>query len=72
MSSNLIYSILNLQHFHYRNAILIFDEAHNVEGQSCDSSSFEISTNDMQSAIMEVKQVVELAIQKSMLLPYFN
>jgi regulator of telomere elongation helicase 1 len=37
------------------NAIIIFDEAHNVESSCGDATSFEISTTDLKRAVQEVE-----------------
>ncbi len=38
------------------NAVVIFDEAHNVEGVCSDSSSFELSARQLTDAIAELKR----------------
>ena len=40
------------------NAVLIFDEAHNVDSFLSDASSFELSTLDLTSAMSEIDRAV--------------
>lgn len=42
------------------NAVIIFDEAHNLEGFCGDASSFDLSTDDLRASLQEVNQVVKL------------
>jgi len=51
---------------HFTNAVLIFDEAHNVQKVSEDSSSFEISINELKKCIDEVKQLEKIKQSISM------
>jgi regulator of telomere elongation helicase 1 len=42
----------------WENAIVIFDEAHNLESVATDATSFSISSNDIAACIAEMQQVV--------------
>lgn len=43
------------------NAIIIFDEAHNVESSCGDATSFEISSTDLSKAVREVHHCSQLS-----------
>jgi regulator of telomere elongation helicase 1 len=45
------------QNIDVKDAIIIFDEAHNLEGSCGDATSFEISSLDIATAILEVEGV---------------
>ena len=40
----------------WENAVLIFDEAHNVEGVCSDASSFDITGKNLADAMQETKR----------------
>lgn len=42
------------------NSVIIFDEAHNLEGFCGDASSFDLTTDDLRTSLQEVNQVVKL------------
>ncbi|KAG9291789.1 hypothetical protein G9A89_012074 [Geosiphon pyriformis] len=52
----------NAQKLDLDNAILIFDEAHNLESSCSDATSFEISAEDLRICITECKFCVDVAI----------
>lgn len=47
------------------NAVLIFDEAHNVEGTCSDAMSFDLPAHVIAGAIEEVGTAAELAVRKA-------
>ncbi len=44
----------------WENAIIVFDEAHNLERVASDAASFSINSTDIASCIQELQQVVQL------------
>lgn len=44
----------------WENAVIIFDEAHNLESVASDATSFSLSSTDIASYISELQQVVRL------------
>ncbi|XP_039117490.1 regulator of telomere elongation helicase 1 homolog isoform X1 [Dioscorea cayenensis subsp. rotundata] len=48
----------------WRNTVLIFDEAHNLESICADAASFELPTGYLTACISEAKQCVDLCIRK--------
>ena len=52
-------SITKLMDLSMKNRILIFDEAHNIEGVAEDGSSFKITTKDLKNALSELRAVKE-------------
>lgn len=53
-------SIRNRLGLQFDNAILIFDEAHNLEGVCGDSASFDLSEADLAQAIQEVQRCIDM------------
>ena len=43
-------------------AVLIFDEAHNVDSVACDASSFELSTTDIACCVEEMQAAIDTAM----------
>eukprot|EP00771_Trimastix_marina_P000080 gnl/Trimastix_PCT/1083.p1 GENE.gnl/Trimastix_PCT/1083~~gnl/Trimastix_PCT/1083.p1 ORF type:complete len:1148 (-),score=270.65 gnl/Trimastix_PCT/1083:33-3476(-) len=50
--------------FSLEDAIVIFDEAHNMEHVACDAASFELSTLDLATAIAEIDSCVQALEQR--------
>ncbi len=48
----------------WNNAIVIFDEAHNLESVAADASSFSLTTTDIAACISEMQQVIRLLENK--------
>jgi Rad3-related DNA helicase len=42
----------------WRNAIIIFDEGHNIEKNACDAASFSITSTDIASCIAEMQKLI--------------
>ncbi|BDA40755.1 Regulator of telomere elongation helicase 1 [Coccomyxa sp. Obi] len=53
-----------LKMVHWPNAVLVFDEAHNVEGVCSDAASFDLTGALLASALQEVQAAVEVALLK--------
>ncbi|KAJ7524999.1 hypothetical protein O6H91_17G031600 [Diphasiastrum complanatum] len=52
----------SLSGIQWADSIIIFDEAHNLEGICADSTSFDLSTTHLASCILEAKQCIDLAL----------
>jgi regulator of telomere elongation helicase 1 len=48
------------QSINVENAIVIFDEGHNVESCCSDATSFELTSDDLDKAMVEVKIAIEI------------
>ncbi|CAM6128768.1 unnamed protein product [Calypogeia fissa] len=54
----------SLTGINWEKTVIIFDEAHNLEGLCADAASFDLPANHLTACIGEAKQCVEIALQQ--------